>query len=98
MSKYGVFSGPYFPVFGLNTEIYFVVRTTLFTLTCVYLFTLTYHYYTNLITLIKYRKYRNCDEIFPKFSRLKSISSTEDDYLETATGSVVEKKLFLKTL
>ena len=24
MSKYGVFSGPYFPVFGLNTEIYFV--------------------------------------------------------------------------
>ena len=24
VSKYGVFSGPYFPVFGLNTEIYFV--------------------------------------------------------------------------
>ena len=23
MSKYGVFSGPYFPVFGLNTEIYY---------------------------------------------------------------------------
>ena len=22
MSKYGVFSGPYFPIFGLNTEIY----------------------------------------------------------------------------
>ena len=22
VSKYGVFSGPYFPVFGLNTEIY----------------------------------------------------------------------------
>ena len=22
MSKYGVISGPYFPVFGLNTEIY----------------------------------------------------------------------------
>ena len=22
MSKYGYFSGPYFPVFGLNTEIY----------------------------------------------------------------------------
>ena len=22
MSKYGVFSGPYFPVFGLNTKIY----------------------------------------------------------------------------
>ena len=24
VSKYGVFSGPYFPVFGLNTEIYFL--------------------------------------------------------------------------
>ena len=23
MSKYGVFSGPYSPLFGLNTEIYF---------------------------------------------------------------------------
>ena len=22
MSKYGVFSGPYIPVFGLNTEVY----------------------------------------------------------------------------
>ena len=22
VAKYGVFSGPYFPVFGLNTEIY----------------------------------------------------------------------------
>ena len=22
VSKYGVFAGPYFPVFGLNTEIY----------------------------------------------------------------------------
>ena len=22
VSKYGVFSGPYFPVFGLNTDIY----------------------------------------------------------------------------
>ena len=22
MSKYGVFSGPYFPIFGMNTEIY----------------------------------------------------------------------------
>ena len=27
MSKYGVFSGPYFPVFGLNTEIYGVKKT-----------------------------------------------------------------------
>ena len=24
MSKYGVFSGPYFPVFGLNTKIYYL--------------------------------------------------------------------------
>ena len=23
MAKYGVFSGPHFPVFGVNTEIYF---------------------------------------------------------------------------
>ena len=27
MSKYGVFSGPYFPVFGLNTEIHAVFFT-----------------------------------------------------------------------
>ena len=27
MSKYGVFSGPYFPALGLNTEIYFVFST-----------------------------------------------------------------------
>ena len=26
VSKYGVISGPYFPVFGLNTEIYFINR------------------------------------------------------------------------
>ena len=25
VSKYGVFSGPYFPVVGLNTEIYGVI-------------------------------------------------------------------------
>ena len=24
VSKYGIFSGPYFPVFGMNTKIYFV--------------------------------------------------------------------------
>ena len=28
VSKYGVISGPYFPVFGLNTEIYCVTRRT----------------------------------------------------------------------
>ena len=27
VSKYGAFSGPYFPVFGLNTEIYWIWRT-----------------------------------------------------------------------
>ena len=27
MSKYGVISGPYFPVFGLNTEIYEVGKS-----------------------------------------------------------------------
>ena len=26
VSKYGIFSGPYFPVFGLNTEIYEVTQ------------------------------------------------------------------------
>ena len=26
VSKYGVISGPYFPVFGLNTEIYSVLK------------------------------------------------------------------------
>ena len=30
VSKYGVFSGPYFPVFGLNTEIYGVIYLTSF--------------------------------------------------------------------
>ena len=35
-------------------------------------------------------------EITKKFSRLKSVSSTEDDYLETATGGVLLKKAFLK--
>ena len=28
VSKYGVFSGPYFPAFGLNTEIYWIRRFT----------------------------------------------------------------------
>ena len=35
-------------------------------------------------------------EIAMKFSRLKSISSIEDNYLEAATGGVLWKKLFLK--
>ena len=35
MSKYGVFSGPYFPVFGLNRKIYSVIRRfTIWTLYC----------------------------------------------------------------
>ena len=34
--------------------------------------------------------------ITKKFSKLKSVSSVDDDYLETATGDVLEKKLFLK--
>ena len=28
MLKYGVISGPYFPVFGLNTDIYYVPKIT----------------------------------------------------------------------
>ena len=31
-----------------------------------------------------------------KFSRLKSISNIENNYLEAATGSVLQKKAFLK--
>ena len=27
VSEYGVISGPYFPVFGLNTEIYFPIQS-----------------------------------------------------------------------
>ena len=30
-------------------------------------------------------------EITKKFSRLKSVSSTDNDYLETATGGVLQK-------
>ena len=37
-------------------------------------------------------------EITTKFSRLKSVSSNDGDYLETATGGVLSKKLFLKIL
>ena len=46
------------------------------------------YYYLNLIKLIQYGT----------FSRLKSVSSTEDNYIETATGGVLQKKLFLKNL
>ena len=35
-------------------------------------------------------------EIAKKFSRLKSASSIDDYYLETATGVALYKKLFLK--
>ena len=49
-----------------------VIYFALFTLPCLYLFTLTYlyfsmfflYYYMNLIKLIKYGKYRNYDETF----------------------------------
>ena len=47
------------------------------------------YYYINLIKLI------NIDTT-TKFSRFKSISSIEDNYLEAATGGVLSKKLFLK--
>ena len=56
MSIYGVFSGPYFPVFGLNTGKYgpdetphlSTFHSALFTLTCLYLFTFTIHTYVSL--------------------------------------------------
>ena len=35
-------------------------------------------------------------EITKKFYRLRSVSSIDDDYLETATGGVLYKKLLLK--
>ena len=37
-------------------------------------------------------------ETTAKVSRLKSISSIVDNYLEAATGGVLQKKLFLKIL
>ena len=69
---------PWISVFSRNTGKYGPEKTpylntfhaVLSTLTCLYLFTLTYpnkfslYYYTNLIKLIKYGKYRNYDEIF----------------------------------
>ena len=37
-------------------------------------------------------------ELTTKFSRFKGVSNIDDDYLETATGGVLHKKLFLKIL
>ena len=37
-------------------------------------------------------------EITTKFSKLKSVSNIDNDYLETNTGGVLSKKLFLKIL
>ena len=49
----------------------------------------------NLIKLIKYGAYRNCDEIEEEYKfieyRFKSVSSIEDNYLEVATGGVLKK-------
>ena len=99
MPRHGVFSVPYFPVFGLNTGKYGpedtpylnTFHSVLFnSLVYTYLHLLihTYvplYYYTNLIKLINMGNI----EITKKFSRLKSVSSIDDDYLETATGSVL---------
>ena len=89
MLKYGVSSGPYFPVFGLNTGKYGPEETpylstfhsVLFTLTCLYLFTLTHPYL--------------CYE-FDKIGKIweiqilrRNFSSIDGDYLETATGGVL---------
>ena len=43
MSKYGLFSGPYFPVFGVNTEIYGPEKTPYFD---------TFHAVSELILVI----------------------------------------------
>ena len=110
LSKYGVFSGPQFLVFGLKTEIYFVnlriqskyrkIRTrrnslfehfsrgVFYTPLFVHfshLLMFSLYYYTNLTKSIKYRKL----EITTKFSRLKSVSSIDDDYLQTTAGGVL---------
>ena len=49
----------------------------------------------NLIKLIKYGAYRNCDEIEEEYKfieyRFKSVSSIEHNYLEVATGGVLKK-------
>ena len=71
MSRYGVFSGSYFPVFGLNTGIYGpeetpylnTFRSVLFTLTCLYLFTLTYPYLRCFMLLYEFDKIENIWEI-----------------------------------
>ena len=60
-------------------------------LVSLYLFRLTYLYLCSLFTIGNI-------ETTPKFSKLKSISSTEDNYLEATTGSVLYKELFLKIL
>ena len=73
-------------VFFIFIFIYIVIYTSLFTLNCLYLFTLAYlyhthvlfillYYYMNLIKLLKYGECRNYDKIL-----LESISSIEDSY------------------
>ena len=61
-----------------------VIYTHLFILVYTYLFIpmFSLYCYTNLIKLIKYGNI----EITTKVSRLKSVSSIDDHYLETATG------------
>ena len=59
---------------------------TLFTLTYLNLSVFSLYYYMNLIKLINMGNI----EITMKHSRLKSISSIDDDYLEVATGAVLK--------
>ena len=44
MSKYGVISGPCFPVFGLNTEIYLYFFTYIYTYIYIYIYLYIYIY------------------------------------------------------
>ena len=69
----------HFPCSAIYTHLFILIYTYL----SKFMFSL--YYYTNLIKLIKYGKI----EITTKFSRLKSVSRIDDDYLETATGGVL---------
>ena len=70
----------------LHFVIYIQLLIPIYTYLSILMFSLYYLcYYMYLIKLIKRGEYRNSDKI----SRLKSISGTEDNYLEVATGGVL---------
>ena len=78
--------------FFIYTYLLILIYTYLSVIYLYLCYMLSLYYYINLIKLIKYGNI----ETTTKFSRLKSISSIEDNYLEAATGGVLQKKLLLK--